>query len=103
MIPIKSGKEIDKMRLACRTASEILDRLSELVRPGISTKEVDQAAADFMHEAGVRSAFLGYNFPPSPAEPRPFLEAFRQWKRPWLCRTAKCGARYSNSDDGHLL
>ena len=60
MIPIKTGKEIDKMRQACRTASEILDRVSELIRPGISTKEVDQAAADFMQEAGVRSAFLGY-------------------------------------------
>jgi methionyl aminopeptidase len=60
MIPIKSPKEIDRMRLACRTASEILDRVSELVRPGISTKEVDQAAADLMQEAGVQSAFLGY-------------------------------------------
>ena len=60
MIPIKSPKEIDKMRQACRTASEILDRVSELVRPGISTKEVDQAAADLMQEAGVQSAFLGY-------------------------------------------
>ncbi len=60
MIPIKSGKEIEKMRLACRTASEILERLSELVRPGISTKEVDEAAADLMAEAKVRSAFLGY-------------------------------------------
>ena len=60
MIPIKSAKEIDKMRLACRTASEILDRVSELIRPGISTKEVDQAAADLMQEAGVQSAFLGY-------------------------------------------
>jgi methionyl aminopeptidase len=60
MIPIKSGKEIEKMRRACRTASEILDRVSELVRPGITTKEVDQAAADFMEEASVKSAFLGY-------------------------------------------
>src|SRR5258708_27923369 len=60
MIPIKSGKEIEKMRQACRTASEILDRVSELIRPGISTKEVDQAAADLMQEAGVQSAFLGY-------------------------------------------
>src|SRR6186713_3413342 len=48
------------MRLACRTASEVLDRVSEIVRPGISTKEVDEAAADFMLEAGVKSAFLGY-------------------------------------------
>lgn len=60
MIPIKSGREIDKMRLACRTASDVLERVSELIRPGISTKEIDQAAADLMQEAGVRSAFLGY-------------------------------------------
>ncbi len=60
MIPIKSGKEIEKMRRACRSASDILDRVSELIRPGITTKEVDQAAADFMGEANVKSAFLGY-------------------------------------------
>ena len=64
MIPIKNAKEIEKMRQACRTASEILDRVSELIRPGISTKEVDQAAADLMQEAGVRSAFLGYRIGP---------------------------------------
>src|ERR1041385_7751863 len=48
------------MRLACRTASDVLDRVSEMVRPGVSTKEVDEAAADFMQVAGVKSAFLGY-------------------------------------------
>jgi methionyl aminopeptidase len=60
MIPIKSAREVEKMRLACKTASEVLDRVSEVVRPGISTREVDEAAADFMQEAGVKSAFLGY-------------------------------------------
>jgi methionyl aminopeptidase len=60
MIPIKSAREVEKMRNACRTASEILDKVSELVRPGISTKEVDEAAAAFMQEANVKSAFLGY-------------------------------------------
>ncbi len=60
MIPIKSVKEIEKMRQACRSASDILDRVSEVIRPGITTKEVDEAAADFMGEAGVKSAFLGY-------------------------------------------
>jgi methionyl aminopeptidase len=60
MIPIKSAKEADKMRQACRTASDILDRVSEIVRPGVSTREVDEAAADFMVESGVKSAFLGY-------------------------------------------
>src|SRR2546423_10341133 len=60
MIPIKNAKEIEKMRQSCRTARDILDRVSELVRPGVTTKEVDEAAADFMSEAKVKSAFLGY-------------------------------------------
>ena len=60
MIPIKNAKEIEKMRQSCRTASEILDRVSELIRPGVTTKEVDEAAADFMNDAKVKSAFLGY-------------------------------------------
>src|SRR5438045_8942096 len=60
MIPIKNASEIDKMRQACRSASDILHKVSDLIRPGISTKEVDEAAADFMSDAGVKSAFLGY-------------------------------------------
>lgn len=60
MIPIKTAREIDKMRAACKTASEVLDQVSDLIRPGISTKDVDDAAADLMHEAKVKSAFLGY-------------------------------------------
>ncbi len=48
------------MRQACRTAGEILERVSELVRPGVTTKEIDQAAADLMNDAKVKSAFLGY-------------------------------------------
>ena len=60
MIPIKNAREIEKMRQACRTTSDILDRVSGLIRPGITTKEVDEAAADFMSETRVKSAFLGY-------------------------------------------
>src|ERR1041385_4321230 len=60
MIPIKNAREIEKMRQACRTARDILDRVSDLIRPGITTKAADEAAADFMSEARVKSAFLGY-------------------------------------------
>ena len=60
MIPIKTAKEAEQMRRACRTASEVLEKVSELIRPGVTTKEIDEAAADFMQEAGVKSAFLGY-------------------------------------------
>lgn len=31
-----------------------------MIRPGVSTRDVDQAAADFMAEEGCTSAFLGY-------------------------------------------
>ena len=63
-IPIKNDREIDKMRHACGVASDVLDRITSVIRPGITTGEVDQAAADFMADAACKSAFLGYrNFP----------------------------------------
>ena len=60
MIPIKNEREIERMRAACRTASVILDRVASLVCPGITTGEVDRAAAQLIAEAGCKSAFLGY-------------------------------------------
>ena len=42
-IPIKNDREIEKMRIACRCASEVLEKTAGLIRPGISTGEVDQA------------------------------------------------------------
>lgn len=64
MIPIKSEREIEKMREACASAACVLDQLGLLVRPGVTTGEIDEAAADFMSGEKCRSAFLGYrNFP----------------------------------------
>src|ERR1700751_335484 len=60
MIPIKTPQEIDRMRASCKLASAILEKLSAVLCPGISTKDVDQCAAKLMEEAGCRSAFLGY-------------------------------------------
>ena len=52
------------MRAAGRAAAIILDRLAGMVVPGITTGEIDAAAAVFMADLGCRSAFLGYrNFP----------------------------------------
>lgn len=59
-IPIKTDREADRMREACKCASSILERVSGLIRPGLTTREADEAAADFMAEEGCRSAFLGY-------------------------------------------
>ena len=48
------------MREAGHTAAAILKRTAELARPGASTKEVDAAAAQFIADAGCKSAFLHY-------------------------------------------
>ncbi len=59
-IPIKSPAEIDKMRAAGRAAAFVLGRLAKMVAPGVTTGEIDRAAADFMADQSCRSAFLGY-------------------------------------------
>ena len=59
-IPIKNPREIEKMRLSCRAASVVLERCSAMIQPGVSTGEVDKAAAGFMQEMNCRSAFLNY-------------------------------------------
>ena len=60
MIPIKNEREIQQMRVACQAAGTVLDRLETLVTPGMTTRDIDEAAAQFIAEAGAKSAFLGY-------------------------------------------
>lgn len=60
MIPIKRGFEIDKMRRAGELAANILNRLADMIAPGVTTGEIDHAASQFMAEAGGKSAFHGY-------------------------------------------
>lgn len=59
-IALRKGAEIDGLRDAGHTAAAVLRKTVELVRPGISTGEIDAAAAQFMADAGCRSAFLNY-------------------------------------------
>ncbi len=64
MIPIKDDQEIEKMRVAGAIAANILQALSAIIAPGLTTQEVDEAAGELMKAADVRSAFLGYrDFP----------------------------------------
>jgi len=59
-IPIKNSQDAEKMRIACRVASQVLERTGALIHPGVTTGEVDRAAASFMSEANAKSAFLNY-------------------------------------------
>jgi len=47
-IKLKSGPEIDAMRVAGRLASEVLDFIGPHVRPGVTTGELDRLCHDYM-------------------------------------------------------
>lgn len=59
-IRIKNAREIDHMRVAGRTASEILQEVVAAVKPGVTTREIDEHAAALMKRENCKSAFLGY-------------------------------------------
>ena len=70
-IPIKSVSDIEGMRLAGRLASEVLDMLTPHVVAGVTTKDIDRLAHDYMvHVQGGIPATLGYapgGYPAYPA------------------------------------
>ena len=47
-ITIKTGADIDAMRLAGRLASEVLDYITPFVKPGVTTDELDKLCHDYM-------------------------------------------------------
>ena len=49
------------MREAGRRAAHVLGQVTELIRPGVSTQELDDFAAMTMEMLGIRSAFLNYH------------------------------------------
>ncbi len=60
-ITIKTGADIDAMRVAGRLASEVLDYLTPFVKPGVTTEALDKLAHDYMvNEQGTIPAPLNY-------------------------------------------
>lgn len=59
-IPIKNKDGIARMREACAIAATVLDQLKPLVRPGITTQDLEEAGRDFIARLGARSACYGY-------------------------------------------
>jgi len=66
MIILKSRREIDIMREANRIVAQTHAFLSEKMKPGISTAELDQLADEFIRSKGAVPSFKGYQgFPAS--------------------------------------
>ena len=66
MIPIKNEREIERMRQACIITAAARALAGDMVRPGVTTLEIDKAVHDFIVAQGAKPSFLGYGgFPGS--------------------------------------
>jgi len=66
MIAIKNEHELQSMRRACRITAAARALAGKMVKPGVSTKEIDKAVHDFIVSQGAKPSFLNYNgFPAS--------------------------------------
>ncbi|OGL20234.1 MAG: type I methionyl aminopeptidase [Candidatus Rokubacteria bacterium RIFCSPLOWO2_12_FULL_71_22] len=60
MIVLKSAREIEIMRRAGSVLADVVERLREIVTPGISTLEIDEDVEAFIASRGAQPAFKGY-------------------------------------------
>ena len=66
MIVIKNSEQIKKMRVAGRITGEALALAGEMVREGVTTKQLDEKIRHHIEKCGARPSFLGYGgFPAS--------------------------------------
>lgn len=61
---VKTPEEIENMRVSGKMLATVLQILAKAAKPGISTKDLADIAADELERLGAKSAFLGYqDFP----------------------------------------
>jgi methionyl aminopeptidase len=64
MIVCKSPAELEKMGRSGQILRQVLDQVSSLVAPGVSTMDLERAAEKKIQQLGAKSAFKGYqNYP----------------------------------------
>jgi methionyl aminopeptidase len=59
-LELKSKKEVERMRRAGQIVAEVLVRLQEEVKPGVTTLELDRIAEEMTRKRGAAPAFKGY-------------------------------------------
>ncbi len=60
MISIKNEQEIDLMRKSGEITYDMFMALKDIIKPGVTTEEIDKFAYDFITSRGALPAFLGY-------------------------------------------
>ena len=59
-VTIKSAREIELMREAGRLLALVHEELAKIIRPGISTKDIDRACEEMIRSYGCTPNFLNY-------------------------------------------
>ena len=67
MINIKSAKENEKIKTACKHTGTILNELCDFIKPGMTTKDVDEYIDKRIADAGMTPTFKGYRGFPAAA------------------------------------
>jgi methionyl aminopeptidase len=65
-IMLKTPSQIEGIRQACQLAAEILDKVCQMAKEGVTTLELNDYAHALHLEAGATPAPLGYGSPPFP-------------------------------------
>ena len=60
MIEVKSKHELDLMRASGKVTAAVLKLMTQLVKPGVSTYDLDKAAEETIRSFGATPCFLGY-------------------------------------------
>lgn len=63
MIRLKNEKEIDGIRKSCHLLADLFRTVVPMVKPGVSTKEIDTWCFEFMKDHGGSPAWYKENFP----------------------------------------
>lgn len=71
MVEIKSKREIEIMKEACKLARATQKKVEEAIKPGISTWELDKIAEDFIRQNNAIPAQKNYPHPDSRIKPFP--------------------------------
>ena len=61
MISVRSEREIGLLREANQIVARVHDTLHDLIKPGVTTAELDAAAEEIILESGAEPAFKGYH------------------------------------------
>ena len=67
MIAIKNERDLACMRQACKITAAARALAGEMVRPGVTTKQIDRAVREYIASQGAKPSFLGYHGYPGSA------------------------------------